>query len=135
MNVVLWLTILSSGKGLYDSGDLWTRNVHTGCVPQVGTGDSVYLWIDDDGDTGGLCLAPRRRFMGGMGGWHVELARLFIDPSEKVRDAIIAEVVSGRRPGAPEIWWTNDNGPFPISKLTSCGWVRYPKSMRRGDDA
>jgi len=124
MNIVLWLTVMEDSSGLDGNGVLWTKDIETGCVPVAGV-DDVYLWVDDeDGDCGGPSLTTRRRYMGASGRWHVELAKVVIDPPEYVRQQLMAEFARGHG-HEHDIWWTNDNGPWPEEKLTASGWVRY----------
>jgi hypothetical protein len=128
MNVVLWLTIIQGDiddAALLSSGTLWTKSIETGCVPVVGASDDMYPWFDDeDGELGGPGLAPRRRFMGASGQWHVELAKVVIDPPELVRQQLMAEFAHGRG-HEHTIWWTESDGPWPDEKLIASGWTRH----------
>lgn len=123
--VVFWLVVIPPGGALFGGGDLYTKKVVTGFLPEPGNGDQVYLWPDpEDGATGGPAWEVKRRYMASDGIWHVELAAMVIDPTEQVRLAIGEEIIRGG-PRQFQTWWTNTDDGDPTPKLQAGGWKRY----------
>lgn len=127
MIITLWLSLCDGTKStgfLWSGDELWTRTVESGAVPLVGPGDDdgIVLWSSDEGPGGGPMWSARRRYMDVAGGWHVELSRMVLDPTDKVREAAMRY-----RPGEPvayRAWETAVDGD-PRDGLVRGGWKRY----------
>jgi hypothetical protein len=127
MILTLWLSLLDRPTGAMPGGPdaVWTKQVETGAVPTVH--DYVYLWADD-----GPNWQVRRRYMDAAGGWHVELSRMAVDPSETARDYIMRTHTSSMTSGPSwSIWWTERDGD-PVPHLREGGWKLYGEEQGRG---
>lgn len=130
MKIVLWLSICRPSpeklpSHIYTFDDLWVRAVTTTCVP-VPNQDWVYLWPEDDEDTGGEKLEVKRRYMASSGQWHVELQTVVVDPDDSQMQMMRADTANGE--GYKRFpWWTYGD-PDKLAgwegKLRAAGWVK-----------
>jgi hypothetical protein len=132
MILTMWLSLLDKPTGAFIGGPdaLWVRQVETGALPDLT--DRVVLWpaTDDDDPAGGPMWDVYRRYMGSDGGWHVELARMAVDPAEDARD-YIARTRLSETSSRWGIWRTSSDGD-PTGKLRTGGWKLYGEEPDRG---
>lgn len=124
MIITLWLSVVPPGGGMLGAnsgGEIWRREVTTGCVP-VPALDRVYLW-GDEGDSDGPGLQVYSRYMGASGQWHVELAKVIYDPDGTDLSFLQAEALRGFGHHR-DIWWSSQD-PWDEMKvqLLAHGWV------------
>lgn len=123
MKVTLWLAVVPPGDGIgiHSSGELWRREITTGCAP-VPALDKVCLW-SDEGDSNGPLSGVYTRYMGASGQWHVELAKIVYDPDGAGLKFLQAEALRGFG-HHHDIWWTSQD-PYEELKanLRGHGWL------------
>lgn len=111
MIVRLWMMVIERPTLCYSGGPVWCRDLETGQVPDIG--DSVVLYPDpDDGPADGPLADVVGRSLAADGLWHVELCRIWIQPSDDI-------MFSAQR-GFASIWDAEDGDPRP--GMSSAGW-------------
>ncbi len=127
MKLTMYISLADGSRLSWEAvnGELWERVVDTDHAPTPGV-DRVILWPaedPDDGPLGGPMWDAYERYMDAVGGWHLELARMVIDPSEKAQDSMM-RAAAGGPPYRDRSWWTRNDGD-PRGALRRGGWRPY----------
>jgi hypothetical protein len=121
MKVRLWLSVYEHTAPMGTS-ELWVKDLATDFAP--GTGDTVYLWPDEeDGDTGGVGWTVRRRYWDAAGLVHLEMTYMVKDPTDDMQRILLHD--NGRHYASS--WWVDRDGqPEPALRLG--GWLPYDEA-------
>ena len=119
MKATFWLSVVNgSGRQFLDAAPstLWRTTRDTAWLPTPFQ-DRVILWPGEDGDPGdGPLWDVKSRYMDAIGAWHVELAKMVLNPDSVAWQRELTYM--GERGRYDKMWWDGD----PTEKLITGGW-------------
>lgn len=130
MKFLMWLNVIDGAdetKGLFGPNKLFYKHIESSFLPQPGV-DEVILYPDEDDDDGTQTEGPmwhvKRRYMGHRGLWHVELAKMILNPNEHWQNMVKSRLGVGRIV-LERFWYTDRDGISVCSDLIRGGWREY----------